>query len=233
MFDMQLEDERVERLRVCRIGKDWIQAITDRAPERLERFCQPDVAIHLLTPGRYQKFDNSTDLVANYRDWFGECSDFRVEHSRVELVGERLGIFYRLLLRRPRGWYTIEQQLYCTMQDGRIAHLYLLCSGFQPVGLSGQAALSNAFGEADASLDRDALLEFHTDTTNSASTCALLTPAIKSKLREMHSGQVLEVRVDDPTAREDIEAWCRLSGNSLLRMNQGEGPELRFFMKKK
>ncbi len=61
----------------------------------------------------------------------------------------------------------------------------------------------------------------------------MLTPAIKSKLREMDSGQVLEVRVDDPTAREDIEAWCRLSGNLLLKMDQVEGPELRFFVQKK
>ncbi len=61
----------------------------------------------------------------------------------------------------------------------------------------------------------------------------MLTPAIKSKLREMHSGQVLEVRVDDPAAREDIEAWCRLSGNPLLKMNEAEGPELRFFVMKK
>jgi len=167
-------------------------------------------------------FDNVNDLVAKYRQWFGGCSDFQIEHSRVEQVGERLGIFYRFLLQDQGVWCRIEQQLYCTMQGGRVAHLHLLCSGFQPVALSGQE-------EAD----RDALLEFHTDTATNGSTCALLTPAIKSKLREMNSGQVLEVRVDDPAARGDIEAWCRLSGNSLLKMNEAEGPELRFFVKKK
>jgi TusA-related sulfurtransferase len=77
------------------------------------------------------------------------------------------------------------------------------------------------------------LLEIHTGAADSASTCAILTPAIKSRLREMQSGQVLEVRVDDPSAKEDIEAWSRLSGNPLVGMSNGEGPELRFFVKKK
>ena len=49
----------------------------------------------------------------------------------------------------------------------------------------------------------------------------------------MHSGQVLEVRVDDPAAKGDIEAWCRLSGNTLSRTNEAQGAELQFFVMKK
>jgi TusA-related sulfurtransferase len=79
----------------------------------------------------------------------------------------------------------------------------------------------------------DALLEFYTAASDTGSTCALLTPAIRSKLHEMQSGQVLEVRVDDPSAKEDIEAWSRLSGNLLLNATAGDGPQMRFFVKKK
>ncbi len=79
----------------------------------------------------------------------------------------------------------------------------------------------------------DALLEFHTDQENVASTCAVLTPTIKSRLRELQSGQVLEVRVNEPSARGDIEAWCRLSGNQLLRIVDDHGPVLSFFIRKK
>jgi TusA-related sulfurtransferase len=232
MVEMLMENERVERLHMRQMGEDWIRAIADKAPERLERFCQPEVVSHLLVPRRYMKYDNVTDLVEEVRGWFGNCSDFQVEHSRVEQVGERLGIFYRFLLKKQGAWYTIEQQSYSTMRDGRIAQFHLLCSGFQPMASSEQDELSNVPVEGEASADRDALLVFHTDTTASASTCALLTPAIKSKLREIDSGQVLEVRVDDPDARDDIEAWCRLSGNPLLRMTEA-GAELRFFVMKK
>jgi TusA-related sulfurtransferase len=69
------------------------------------------------------------------------------------------------------------------------------------------------------SLKPDAVLEMSTTSGaagNTGTTCALLTPAIKAKLREMGAGQVLEVHVDDLTAREDLTSWCRLSGNELL-----------------
>lgn len=82
-------------------------------------------------------------------------------------------------------------------------------------------------------VERDELLEFHTEASAIGSTCAILTPAIKSKLREMNTGQILEVQVDDPSARSDIEAWCRLSGNTLLKIIGDEGQALRFFVKKK
>ncbi len=78
-----------------------------------------------------------------------------------------------------------------------------------------------------------ALLEMKTRAKSSGSTCALLTPAIKAKLKELESGQVLEVRVDDESAREDIAAWCRLSGNELLAMVDEGHQGLRFFVRRK
>ena len=120
MVEMLMENERVERLRLRQVGEDWIRAITEGELERLESYCQPEVVSHLLTPWRHMNFDNVTDLVAKYRQWFGECSDFQVEHSRVEQVGERLGISYRFLLQEQGGWYVVEQQLFCTMQGGRV-----------------------------------------------------------------------------------------------------------------
>ncbi len=78
-----------------------------------------------------------------------------------------------------------------------------------------------------------ALLEMKAESESLGSTCAILTPAIKAKLGELNSGQVLEVRVDDSSAREDITAWCRLSGNELLAMMYEGHRELRFFLRKK
>jgi len=91
----------------------------------------------------------------------------------------------------------------------------------------GQPSTKVALPEAQA------LLELKVETENSASTCAILTPMIKAKLSELHSGQVLEVRVNDPTAREDIASWSRLSGNQLLAMAEEGHAGLRFFLKKK
>ena len=82
----------------------------------------------------------------------------------------------------------------------------------------------------------DATLEM-LGTANSGvmegTTCAILTPAIQAKLREMAPGQVLEVRVDDPSAREDLESWSRLSGNELIAEREESSGVLRVWLRKK
>jgi TusA-related sulfurtransferase len=83
----------------------------------------------------------------------------------------------------------------------------------------------------------DAVLELLGTANNAGemdgTTCAILTPAIRAKLREMEAGQVLEVRVDDPAAREDLASWCRLSGNELLAAREESSGVLRAFLRKK
>jgi len=232
MIEMELEKERVERVHLQGLGEDWILAIVDGRFDRLEQFCQPDVTSRLLTPKRFINFDKAVDLAAKYADWFGDCADIQVEASRVEQVGRRLGIFYRFLLLKEGDWHRIEQQAYCTLRDGRVEQLHLLCSGFQLAGIGGEAAPAEAHESGKHGRAHDALLEFHSEGQDAVSTCALLTPAIKAKLREMQSGQVLEVDVDDPSAKGDVEAWSRLSGNPLLEVID-ERPALRFFVQKK
>lgn len=81
---------------------------------------------------------------------------------------------------------------------------------------------------ADAMLEMLGLLEEGDGTT-----CALLTPAIRAKLRELRGGQVLEVRVDAPEAREDIASWCRISGHELVAFDEGTPGMLRAYVRKK
>jgi tRNA 2-thiouridine synthesizing protein A len=85
----------------------------------------------------------------------------------------------------------------------------------------------------DAVPTAQALLTMKVESENAGSTCALLTPAIKARLKELESGQVLEIRVNDSTARGDVAAWCRLSGNDLLAMRDEGDQGLRFFVRKK
>lgn len=82
----------------------------------------------------------------------------------------------------------------------------------------------------------DAMLVMRTTTNEfvkSVGSCALLTPAIKAKLREMEAGQVLEVNADDLTAREDLASWCRLSGNELLAVRELPQGILSAYVRKK
>jgi TusA-related sulfurtransferase len=79
----------------------------------------------------------------------------------------------------------------------------------------------------------DALLEFDTSDPSHGFTCAILTPTIKSKLRELEGGQILEVRVDDPAARLDVLAWSRMSGNELVATVEEDSERTRFYLRKK
>ena len=223
-----------------RQGEEWIQAIINQDFNYLTAICHPDIKSTLLLPKRIAHLESATDLAKEVEDWFGEYDLIEKEQSRVAMVGEKLAIFYRLRCIESERADTIEQQLYCTVRDGRIEQLRLICSGFQPdlVSIATPiASMLNALpldiqSSVPATPPANALLEFKANE-GQGSTCAMLTPYIKSKLGGLSSGQVLEVHVDDITAKEDIEAWSRLSGNLLLKMNQTADQELVIYIQKK
>lgn len=47
--------------------------------------------------------------------------------------------------------------------------------------------------------------------------CGELALELRTELREMGPGQVLEVIARDPAAPQDLPAWCELTGHELLR----------------
>ena len=50
-------------------------------------------------------------------------------------------------------------------------------------------------------------------------------------LKRLSPGEVLEVRSTDPGVREDLPAWCRMTGNVLLAAQEGEEHN-RYFLRK-
>jgi hypothetical protein len=76
-----------------------------------------------------------------FAGWFGDTGDFDLVEATVGEVGGRLRLRWRLRLRAERlgpGWFTVEQQAYAgTAEDGRIARLDLLCTGYRPEGSNG------------------------------------------------------------------------------------------------
>ncbi len=137
-------DIREQELQEQKLGEDWIRAITDRQLDRLVDYCSPRVVGRLLLPGGLVTTNNTVDLLARYRDWFGDYSSIELEASRVSQVGSKLGIFYRLLLHDGGNSERIEQQLFCIVKDGRVQQLHLVCSGFHPVPADEQAASADA-----------------------------------------------------------------------------------------
>ncbi len=53
-----------------------------------------------------------------------------------------------------------------------------------------------------------------------------------NKLKELTSGQVLEVQADDDGIEKDMQAWCKMTGNEFLGLIKTNG-EYRVFVRKK
>jgi tRNA 2-thiouridine synthesizing protein A len=52
--------------------------------------------------------------------------------------------------------------------------------------------------------------------------CGELVMALRGRLNALAPGAVLKVTATDPAAPEDLPAWCRLTGNPLVRMQHPE-----------
>jgi len=63
--------------------------------------------------------------------------------------------------------------------------------------------------------------------------CGMLEPQMKLRLRALESGQILEVRVDDPTARLGVPAWSRLTGHTLVASIEEDNHRTRFLLRKR
>ena len=50
-------------------------------------------------------------------------------------------------------------------------------------------------------------------------------------IKRLEPGAILEVRSTDPGVREDLPAWCRMTGNELLAEQEGEQRN-RYFLRK-
>jgi tRNA 2-thiouridine synthesizing protein A len=63
--------------------------------------------------------------------------------------------------------------------------------------------------------------------------CATLTPRLKQVVRGVPSGSIVQVLTDDPSAREGVPAWCRLTGHTLVDIIEEDAHRTRFFVRVK
>jgi len=73
--------------------------------------------------------------------------------------------------------------------------------------------------EADATLDCVGLY------------CPMPIAQTAKKLSDMGEGQVLEVLADDEGIKEDMPAWCNITGNEFLGIEE-DGREYKVYVRK-
>ncbi len=77
------------------------------------------------------------------------------------------------------------------------------------------------------------MLEMLQTADTLGTTCAVLTPAISAQAARAMLAARRCGAVDDPSAHEDIAAWCRLAGHELLAVLDEMPNYTRYFLRKK
>jgi len=73
------------------------------------------------------------------------------------------------------------------------------------------------------------------DSIYTLDTVGLLCPMpiveLARKMKDLRSGDILEVLADDEGAKKDVPAWCNMTGNEYMGMEEDE--ILKFTIRKK
>ena len=95
-----------------------------------------EARLRALLPSGLREWAGAQAIADRFARWFGETEEFQLVDVAAGEVGGRLHLHWRIRLRAERvgpGWFTVEQQAYAdTGQDGHIARLDLLCTGYLP-----------------------------------------------------------------------------------------------------
>ena len=190
---------------VLPVGQSFLESLAAQDFDRLETLFTPQVRFRALVPPGVREGQTAGEATSWLRRWFGDADDLQVLQAAADLVFDRLYLCYRLRSHdTANGWRVVEQQAYCDVQDGCIADMWLLCSGFRPDAISQPQAPTPRF-QADRFYDAgdmgcaDGSLE-----------------AIAAVLREMAPEQTLEIHATQPSVAGDLPAWCRLIGHILI-----------------
>lgn len=200
---MSLEDSAAHRLIAAVVARD-VDAIT----ETLAR----DVRFRYLIPPGAGEVAGAAAVAAKFLEWFGDVAVLTISTSRVERMADRISARYRFLVQAGEVSEVIEQQTYLDVaEDGRIAAIDLVCSGFRPAG-----ATAGAGSPATHRFDAGEL------------GCADgLAQEFRRRILAIPLGDVLTIQTSDPAAKEDLPPLARLMGHKVRSIEpSGEGRHL-------
>lgn len=116
-------------------GAEFVAALAAKDERRLRAVLAPDVDFKGLTPSRFWEAGAADEVIAILLgSWFEETDHIEavldVQDGTPVTDVERVG--YRFAITSPQGKEVVEQQAYYRASEGRLTHLRVVCSGFQP-----------------------------------------------------------------------------------------------------
>lgn len=121
------------------VGRNFVVALERQAWEELAATFDPAVRFRALIPHGLRSADDRAGAVGYLQKWFGDADELILQSSEVERMRDRVHITYRIREHEDQ-WYLVEQHAYCTIVDGLIQKIDLLCSGFRPEAAPEQPA---------------------------------------------------------------------------------------------
>ena len=116
------------------LAAGWARALAGKDPDRMAELLAPEIDFRAMTPNRtWEASDPQAVLAIVFGHWFEDADEIRaLEGLETDAFADRQRVGYRLRVSNPEGGFLVEQQAYLSEQDGQIAWMRVLCSGYRP-----------------------------------------------------------------------------------------------------
>ena len=108
-------------------------AVADRDSVQLAAAVTGTVRLRALLPGGPIEEHGRDAVVTRFSRWFADMDTVDLVESAGQAVADRLLIHYRLDLAQRGTRWACTQTSICKIDDGRLATIDLLCSGFREI----------------------------------------------------------------------------------------------------
>jgi TusA-related sulfurtransferase len=191
------------------MARRLVEAVMSKDRDAAVGTLAPAVRFRHLIPRGPREIWGADEAVDVLLGWFGDARELEVQSLFVEPIADRTSVRYRVRLREAGGWEVIEQQQYLDMdEDGRIAAIDLLCSGFRP----------------DVEGDMDEASHTHRFDAGTMGCADGLAQELRRRILAIPVGDVLEVETIDPAAKEDLPPLARMMGHTVRSVESpGDG----------
>jgi ketosteroid isomerase-like protein len=116
------------------VGERLVAAIAAQDEAAIAACFAEDAELRALSPPGLRERNAGAEAGALIAMWFGDSTVLEVAETQTMQIGDRLRISYRFTGIENGEPFVVEQHLFCTVRDGRIAQADMLCSGFRPPG---------------------------------------------------------------------------------------------------
>jgi ketosteroid isomerase-like protein len=114
------------------LGTRLVRAIAEQNESALTECFAPNAEFRALTPHGLRERAGALEAASLISRWFGDSTELHLLDSSSEEIADRVHVSYRFEGVEDGEPFLVEQQLYCTVADGKVTRADLLCSGFRP-----------------------------------------------------------------------------------------------------